>query len=72
MSEEMAEEIENTTPVNSRAVSSSGETPDVSHQAATASYQRSRPQLSSLDSLLDDSTEATQSHSGKFVCFWGS
>ena len=64
----MAEEIENTTPVNSRAVSSSGETPDVSHQAATASYQRSRPQLSSLDSLLD-STESTQSHSGEFVHF---
>ena len=67
----MQEEIENTTPVNSRAVSSSAtllETPDVSHQAS-ASYQRSRPQLSSLDSLLDDSTEATQSNSGKFVYF---
>ena len=32
-------------------------------------YQRSRPQLSSLDSLLDDSTEATQSNSGKFGYF---
>ena len=71
ISEEMQEEIENTTPVNSRAVSSSAtllETPDVSHQAS-ASYQRSRPQLSSLDSLLD-STESTQSHSGEFVYFF--
>ena len=71
ISEEMQEEIENTTPVNSRTVSSSAtllETPDVSHQAS-ASYQRSRPQLSSLDSLLD-STESTQSHSGEYVHFF--
>ena len=70
---EEIEEMENT-PVNSRKAvsypSASAETPDVfsTHQPST-SHQRSRPQLSSLDSLLDDSTEATQSHSGKFTYF---
>ena len=66
-------EMENSiTPVNSRR------TPDVSsaasaHQApgVAAGCQRSRPQLSSLDSLLD-STEAIQSHSGKRAFFGGS
>ena len=68
---EEIEEMENT-PVNSRKAvsypSASAETPDVfsTHQPSTS---RSRPQLSSLDSLLDDSTEATQSHSGKFTYF---
>ena len=71
--EEIEEMENNATPVNSRKAvsypSASAETPDVfsTHQPST-SYHRSRPQLSSLDSLLDDSTEATQSHSGKFGC----
>ena len=71
--EEIEEMENNATPVNSRKAvsypSASAETPDVfsTHQPST-SYHRSRPQLSSLDSLLD-STESTQSHSGEFVYF---